>query len=79
MLAVPDDGKTDDEVVAVVELSLSCNKRVLHFFPEGFAEVCMLWHIPSGVWFLNPVNPEVVEIWELEGGTDADRYSVVGF
>ena len=51
LAAVPDDMKTDDEVVTVVELSLSCAKCVLCFFdPEVFAsEVYKLWRILSGV------------------------------
>lgn len=76
VLVVPDDGKNDDEVVALVEPSLS-NGALRFFDPEELAdlEVCDFCNsrmrISSGVLTSNPLNPGGVEIWELEGGRNS--------
>ena len=65
VLPVPDDGKNDDEVVALVSLS---NGALRFFDPEELTDLELCERIFSGVLKgVNPLNPE--EIWEVEGGT----------
>ena len=61
---VPDDGKNDDEVVALVSLS---NGALRFFDPKELTDLELCERIFLGVLKgANPLNPE--EIWEVEGG-----------